>query len=415
MNENLERSMSWITGLAALALFSSSVLAHDQGLWIGTWGTSPTGVPTITKLGPYILPPPIAVKGTMRYRLRVSQGGSQIRLRFSNEYGEVPLTLRTASVALAGEGLDALPGSLKPVTFAGKGAVTIPAGAPTLSDPIDLPVKALGDVIVSIYIPEGISLFSWTAEASPTDPAVVDETDATLMEHLPRSKKIAGRPMVSAMDVLTDRVRKVIVTLGDSITDGEVDLATGERGWPGALSRRLQNRGISVVNAGIGGNRLLQSTRVMGTSALSRLNQDVFSVPGLSHIVVLEGINDIGMSGQGGTFGDSPLVEPEELIAAYSQIIARAHERGVKVFGATILPFDGALYYSEEKEAVRQAVNAWMRTSKAFDGFIDFDAALRDPAHPRKLKAEYDSGDHLHPNPAGYREMGEAIDLHLFN
>jgi lysophospholipase L1-like esterase len=411
----MNRAVSRIAGFAVLAWFFSSALAHNQGSWIGTWETSPVGLPTVTKIGAYTLPRPTTIKGTIRYRLRASQGGSQIRLRFSNEYGERSLALAAVSVGVAGEGLNALPRLLKRATFAGKGTIIIPAGAPALTDPIDLPVKPLGDLVVSVYIPDGISISAWNAEPSPIDPVVVDDSDATLMEHLPQGRSLSIRPTVSAVHVLTDHPRKVIVALGDSITDGGVDPATGERGWPGALSRRLEARGISVVNAGIGGNRLLQSMRFMGASALSRLDQDVFSVPGLSHIVVLEGINDIGMSGEGGMFGDAPLVKPEELIAAYCQIIERAHERGIKVFGAPILPFDGAGYYSDEKEKVRGAVNEWIRTSKKFDEVIDFDAALRDPIHPGKLKAEYDPGDHLHLNAAGYRKMGEVIDLHLFN
>jgi len=314
-------------------------------------------------------------------------------------------------VGLASHGLDALPGSLKRVTFSGKEAITIPTGGLAQTDPIDISVKPLGDLVVSVYVPEGITLFTWT---SPTDPIVVEGADATLRERLSASKSLSIRPLVSEVDVLVDRPRKVIVTLGDSITDGSVDPKTGERGWPGALSRRLQSQGIAVVNAGIGGNRLLQSMPMFGVSALSRLERDVLSVPGLSYIVVLEGINDIGMSGPGGMFGDTPLVDPKALIAAYSQIIARAHERGIKVFGATIMPFEGAAYYSAEKEKVRETVNEWIRTSKSFDGVIDFDVIVRDATAPRKLSAEYDSGDHLHPSSDGYRKMGEAIDLRLF-
>jgi lysophospholipase L1-like esterase len=408
----INKSSSWIIGIAALICLSSAAPAQDQGSWIGTWGTSPVGLPTVPKIEGYTIPPPTKIKGTIRYRLRISLGGSPIRLRFSNEYSDSRLSVAAATVGLAGDGLDALPGSLKRVTFSGKESVTIPARAPALSDPVELVVKPLSDLVVSIYVPDGVSLSVWTR---PFDPIVVEGSDATLVEHLSASNNLSIRPIISEVDVRTDRARKVVVTLGDSITDGDVDVTTGERGWPGALARRLQTQGIAVVNAGIGGNRLLQSLPMFGAAALYRLDRDVLSVPGLSYIIVLEGINDIGMSGPGGMFGDAPLVDPQALIAAYSQIITRAHERGVKVFGATIMPFEGAGYYSAEKEKVRETVNEWIRTSKAFDAVIDFDKTVRDTGAPHKLSSEYDSGDHLHPSSDGYRKIGESIDLSLFN
>jgi lysophospholipase L1-like esterase len=210
----------------------------------------------------------------------------------------------------------------------------------------------------------------------------------------------------------------VLVTLGDSITDGSVDATTGERGWPGALARRVRENHIAVVNAGISGNRLLESMSIAGNSALARLEQDVFSVPGLTHIAVLEGTNDIGLSGKGGILGDSPLVRSEDLIAAYTQIIARAHVRGVKVVCATIAPFEGIAYpgyYSEEKELVRERFNEWVRTAEQCDGKVDFDRVLRADDHPRRLRADVDSGDHLHPNSKGHREMAESFDIHLLD
>jgi lysophospholipase L1-like esterase len=389
--------------------------ARDQGSWIGTWGTSPTGLPTAEKMGSYPLPPLRTFKGTIRYRSRISLGGSHIRLRFSNEYGDRPLNLAAVTAGLAAaeslDSLDALPGSLKRVMFSGKQGVSVPAGTVALSDPLELPVKPQADLVVSIYVPEGVKLAAWTSTA---DPIVVEGADATLTDRL-TSRSLEVRPLLSEIDVLVEPPRKVLVTLGDSITDGFVDPDTGERGWAGALARRLQNQNVAVVNAGIGGNRLLQSLPMYGASALARLDRDVFSVPGVSHVVVLEGINDIGMSGPGGSFGDTPLVAAQDLVKAYLEIVARSHERGIKVYGATITPFGGAESYSADRERIRETVNQWIRASQSFDGVIDFDLALRDAANPLNLKAEYDLGDHLHPNAAGERHMGEGIDLRLFN
>lgn len=412
----MKRSISWLAGWVVLVSLSGSALARDPASWIGTWQNSPIGLPTAARVGPFPLLAAATVTGTIRYRLRISQGGSRIRLQLSNEYGERPLAVRAVSVGLAGTAFDALPGSIEQARFSGKSAITIPAGTAVLTDPIDLPVQSGSDLHISVYVPEGAPIFAWSAAAAATDPIVLADVDATLVEHLPKGRHIATtQSIVTAVHVLAARPRKVVVTLGDSITDGGIDQATGERGWPGALARRLQTTGIAVVNAGISGNRLLQSTSVFGKAALARLDQDVLSVPGLTHVVVLEGINDIGMSGEAGPFDTAPQVMPEDLIAAYRQIIARAHLRGAKVIGATLLPFAGAIYYSEEKERIRQTVNQWIRSSRAFDGIIDFDAAMRDPAQPNQLRAVYDPGDHLHPNPAGYRQMGRIIDLSLFD
>jgi lysophospholipase L1-like esterase len=400
--------------LLLFVCLSGSALAKDSGTWIGTWATNPTGLPNVPKLGTFTLPVPTTLKGTVRYRLRISQGGTQIRLRFSNEYGDKPLTVNAATVGLGSAGLDVAPGSIKVVTFGDKAAIVIPPGAPVLSDAIALPVTALADLVVSAYI-DGLPV-NFCPEGMPTaDQAAVEKTDTTREEHLINAKcTFLTRPVVSAVNVLSPERRNVVVTLGDSITDGMVNPKTGDRGWPGVLSRRLQSAKVSVVNAGISGNRLLQTMPMFGAPALSRFDRDVLSVPGVTHILLLEGINDIGTSGPGGMFGETPLVDPQDLIGAYVQIVTRAHEHGIKVIGATILPFEGAMYYSAEKETIRTAVNQWIRTSKKFDGVVDFDAATRDPARPGKLKAEYDSRDHLHPNAEGSIKMGEAIDLNLF-
>jgi lysophospholipase L1-like esterase len=397
-----------------LICLSSSVLAKDGETWIGTWATNPTGQPNVAKLGTFTLPTPTTLKGTVRYRLRISQGGDQIRLRFSNEYGDKPLAINSATVGLAATGLDATQGSLKRITFGDRTATIIPAGAPVLSDAVPLRVTSLADLVVSVYI-DGLPVNFCPDNMPASDQVAMENSDTTREEHLTNAKcTFLTRPVVSAVNVLSARRQNVVVTLGDSITDGMVNPKTGDRGWPGVLSRRLQSANVSVVNAGISGNRLLQMMPMFGAPALSRFDRDALSVPGVTHIVLLEGINDIGTSGPGGMFGDTPLVDPQDLIGAYLQIIARAHEHGIKVIGATILPFEGAMYYSAEKEVIRTTVNQWIRSAKKFDGVVDFDAATRDPASPGKLKAEYDSRDHLHPNAEGSIKMGDAIDLKLF-
>jgi lysophospholipase L1-like esterase len=404
-----------LLAIMVAAMFCRPGVSHDLPIWTGTWQASPVGLPTVAKLGSAALPALITARGTIRYRIRISQGGRQIRLRFSNEYGSDPLQLGTASLGMAAEGLDVVPGSLKRVTFGSRESITIPAGAPVLSDAVDLPVTPLSDLVVSVYVPQGIQMFACTPEHSRADQMLVADSDATLINRFLNTQcMFTMTPIVSGADVRSDRSRPVVVAFGDSITEGAVNPKTGERGWPGVLARRLNNAGISVVNAGIGGNRLLQSFPMFGASALSRLDRDVLAVPGVRHIVLLAGMNDIGMSGPEGPFGNSPLVDPSELIAAYSQITARAHERGLKVVAGTMLPFQGAYYYSAEKERVRLMANAWIRTSLQFDAVIDFDAVMQDPTNPGRLKIDFDSGDHLHPNPAGYQHMGDSIDLSLF-
>ena len=400
--------------LALLALGLGVSIARERQVWVASWVMSPAGMPTSPTIGSYPLPQPEAFTGTLRYRVRLAAGGKQVRVRFSNEYSETPVQIIAASFAIAGAGLDMAAGSMRPLTFSGRRSIVLPGGAPGLSDPLELEVAPHSDVIVSVYVGTGARVTGCQSPIGPPDEAAVDGSDATVAEHLPPAHCISSRPVISEVDVSSQRPRNVIVAFGDSITDGKVDPATGDRGWPGELAHRVQERDLVVVDAGIGGNRLLSTLPMFGAAALARFDRDVLAVPGLRYLIVLEGINDIGMSGPGGMLGDAPLAQPEELTAAYSQLIERAHEHGIKVFGGTLLPFESANYYTEPKERVRSAVNEWIRTSGQFDGVIDFDAVMRDPDHPRRMKAEFDSGDHLHPSPAGYRAMGRSIDPLLF-
>lgn len=353
--------------------------------------------------------PPIS--GTLRFRFAVSAAGSQLRIRISNESGTKPLTLAGASVGLAGEGFAALPGSLKSLTFGGTRGIVIPAGAPVLSDPVDLPVTAQSELVVSTHLPDGIAL-------DPRGGALLSLTDGdqTMSDVLDgAAKTISGRAIVTGAEVFAPEALRVIVTIGDSITDGNRTIPGELRSWPEQLARRLAARksgkAYAVVNAGIGGNRLLASG--WGPSALARLDRDVLRIEGLSHLIVLEGTNDIGMSGVS-VFGNNPAVTADDLIAGYRQIIARGHARSVKVVLATIMPFGAApSHYSPERDQVRVAVNAWIRTSGEPDAAIDFDRVARDPAKPSHMRKDF-GGDGLHPGPAGYKAMGDAIDLAIF-
>jgi lysophospholipase L1-like esterase len=352
------------------------------------------------------------LKGTVRYRFALSMGGSALRVQLSNAANDKPLRIVAGSVALATGVMDALPETIRRLTFAGQPAVDIPVNASALSDPIDLKVDALGELVVSLYMPEGYA-FSPLGGGSMT---WVDD-DAVMSATLREPRQTVGRPVVSGVLVARDRPAKVIAAFGDSITDGERMKPAEPHGWADALARRLaQRRGgltLGVISAGIGGNRIVSPG--WGLSALARLDRDVFAVPGVEYAIVLEGINDIGNSEKPPAPADISPLNADALIAGLAQIGARARARGLKVYVGTILPFRGAFYFSDDKEKIRLAVNAWIRGSPAFDGVIDFEYAMKDPARPDALNPAYDSGDHLHPSEAGYKAMAEAIPLALFN
>jgi lysophospholipase L1-like esterase len=285
-----------------------------------------------------------------------------------------------------------------------------------LSDPVTLSVEPGASLLVSVYGPDTFVLTGNGASA-----LVVAAGDQTMAERLTSATPMAGRPIVSGISVLAPSTTKVVVVLGDSITDGNRPVLTALHSWPEELARRLAARGgkgaYAVANAGISGNRILAPglAAEMGISGLARLDRDVLRVEGLSHIIVLEGINDIGTSGQT-LFGNNPVVTADDLIMGYRQIIARGHQRGAKVVIGTITPFGGSLSHSSpEKERTRQAVNAWIRTSGEPDGVVDFESAVSDPSDRSRLQAGFDSGDHLHPNEAGLKAMGDAVMLSLFD
>lgn len=398
--------------LAALALSTASAPAGTR--WIAGWASAQQSPVPAQQV-----PPADLTDATVRQIVRVTLGGSRIRLRLSNAFGAEPLRIASVHVALAAKaGTAAIrPGTDREARFGGAAAVTIPAGAETLSDPIELPVSPLAELAVSLHLPAAptaqtshVASHATSFRVAGNHVADAGLTAPTRFEHW---LHLAG------VEIDGPGNRGAIVAFGDSITDGSHSTTDGYDRWTDRLAERLQasaaTRGLAVLNAGIGGNRVLQDG--VGPNGLARFDRDVLARPGVRYLILLEGINDLGTLTR-----DGPVSEAEHgafvarLLAGYGQIIDRAHAHGIRVIGATLLPFAESLSYrpGPQSEADRQRINAWIRESGRFDGVIDFDRAVRDPARPDRLLPAYDCGDHLHPSPAGYRAMGDAVPLALF-
>ena len=391
-----------IAGLLALAAPAQAATAQ----WIASWGASPQ--------------PPSAAGGglganktfkdqTIRQIVRISAGGDRVRVRLTNEYGTKPLAIGAASIAVAAADGAVVTGSEKPLTFGGKTTATIPAGAPLLSDPIALPVKALSSLSISLYLPTETG--PCTCHATGMQTAYISDVGDFTAKAFDAKEKFTARAFLSAVEVEAKAPAKTIIVFGDSISDGYRSTVDTNNRWPDHLAERLAakypKQAWGVYNAGISGNRILSGG--MGDAALTRLDRDVLSAPGGAYVILFEGVNDVGMGvRQGG------VPSAETMIAGYKQIIDRVHAKGLKIIASTIAPYEGAAYYSPEGNAVREQINTWIRTGKAFDGVIDFDAVWRDPAHPTKIKADLQAGDWLHGNDAGYKAFGDAVDLGLF-
>jgi lysophospholipase L1-like esterase len=357
------------------------------------------------------MPPAPGLAGsTLRQLVHASLGGRQVRVRFSNSFGAGALTITSARLArpLGGSAIDTA--SDRALTFRGVDSVVIAPGGMATSDPLAYEVAPLADLAVTVHlsaVPPDV-----TGHPGSRATSYLEAGDRTSAGTLPDAAATEHWYVLAGMDVLADTAAAAVVALGNSITDGRGSGTDRNDRWPDDLARRLQadprTRRVAVVNSGIGGNRMLNDG--LGPAALSRLGRDVLDQYGARWVIVLEGVNDIGTSRGPG----AAALVAGDLIAAYQFIIARAHARGLKVYGATITPFGGSFYDGEEREAARQTVNRWIRTSGAFDAVVDFDAAVRDPAEPRRLLPAADSGDHLHPGEQGYRMMADAIALELF-
>jgi lysophospholipase L1-like esterase len=388
-----------LLAMAFVALAGAGTRA-DEGRWVGTWAASPQ------RTEPANMPPaPGLADATLRQVVRVSLGGRRLRVRFSNAFGAKPLAILSAQVATPARGPAIRAESRKPLTFGGRSSVTIPLGAPVVSDPVDFDLAQLSDLAVTIRVKDSTDAVTGHPGARCT--SFLQAGDAVAEPDLPRAVRTLHWYYLCGVDVdATDAKAAAVAVLGDSITDGRGSPTDGNGRWTDHLARRLhegeRTARIGVLNQGLGGNRLLNDG--LGPNALARLDRDVLAQPGVRWLIVLEGINDLGTRS----------ATAKDLIGAYEQIIRRAHAREIKVYGATILPCEGSFYFSLEIEAARQEVNTWIRGSGRFDAVIDFDAATRDPKKPSRLSAVADGGDHLHPGPEGYKIMAGAVDLQLF-
>ncbi len=350
---------------------------------------------------------------TVRHIAHVSIAGNRLRVRLSNAYGTGPLNIGAAHVALQSSGASIVSGSDRALTFNGNRSITIPAGAVVLGDPVDFKVPAFADLAVSVYFPGTTGPITWHQLAMQTT-YISTPGDFTTAAEMPVASTATSRFVLADVEVAAAKGIGAVVTLGDSITDGYGSTLDADHRWPDYLSLRLNpgntKNGMAVLNQGISGNRLLHDK--FGPNSLARYDRDVLTQIGVTHIIVLEGINDIGLSGALALPAEE--VSAEEIIGGLHQLIERAHERKLVIIGGTLTPFEGTAfpgYYTPAGELKRQAVNAWIRTKAGFDAVIDFDQNVRDPSHPTRLLPAYDSGDHLHLNDTGYKAMADSINL----
>jgi lysophospholipase L1-like esterase len=416
------RPRSWATvaatilAVAGIAFMPAAAAkdrhGHDEDRWVGTWSASPQAAGT-----PFTGTPVQINAQTVREIVHTSIGGDSVRVRLSNAYGTGSLVIGSAHLAVRSEGASIEPGSDRVLMFNGSPTIAIPAGALVVSDPVTLTVPELGDLAVSIFIPGNVAATTEHSQGLQTT-YISPPGDFSGAASMEAATTTQSWYFLAGVEVKASKKTRAIVTLGDSITDGFGSTPDTNGRWPNRLAERLQARPgkfrLAVLDQGIGGNRILHD--FIGTNALARLDRDVLAQTGARYVIVLEGLNDIGIPGAFGLAAEQ--VTAEQIIAGHRQIIDRAHALGLKIFGGTLTPFEGATlpgFFSAAGEVKRQAVNEWIRTSKAYDAVIDFDAVTRDPAHPTRLLPAYDSGDHLHPNDTGYKAMADAVDLSLFS
>jgi lysophospholipase L1-like esterase len=386
--------------------------AAKPQIWIVSWAASQQAPEPNNAL-----PSDDLREATVRQIFHLSAGGSALRVHVSNAFGQAVLHLSSVHIAhpLTSAVID--PATDKALTFSGSQDLTIPPGAEYISDPVDYPVRALSDLAVTFYLE--VAPVTQTGHPGSRATSYFVHGNLVSAADLPDAKHVDHWYQISAIDVLSEKGSASIVALGDSITDGHGATTNGNDRWTDVLAARLQTsrqtHDIGVSNQGIGGNHLL--TDGLGPNALARFDRDVLAQAGVRWLIVFEGVNDLGGLARTGEVTQAEhTTRVQRIVAAYEQIIARGHAHGIRLIGATITPYLGSDYYHPGalSEADRQWVNQWIRSPGHFDAVIDFDAIVRDPRQPDRLRSDYDCGDHLHPSPAGYKAMGESIPLTLF-
>jgi lysophospholipase L1-like esterase len=379
----------------------------DRARWVGTWTAAPAPAEGAA-----------FSNHTLRLVPRVSLGGERLRLRISNAHGHRPLRIGAAAVGLGAGGPALRPGSSRRVSFGGAAGATVAAGAVLVSDPVDLAVPPLADLAVSLHLPEDLPAAAGiTGRYARQTHYVSPPGDFTSEETMPVGRLTDDWYFLCGVDVLAPPETAAVVAFGDSLTDANISTHDGHHSWPSQLARRLAarpgGRPVAVMNQGLGGNRVLHDVR--GDSGLRRFDRDVLAQPGVSHVIVLLGTNDLrNRPGK-----PEEEVTADQLVAGLRQLALRGRAAGLRVIGGTLTPYENETFlpgaWNPRREGVRQAVNEWLRETDVFDAIVDFDRALRDPDHPSRLRPAYDCGDHLHPSDLGYRAMGDAVDLALFD
>ncbi len=380
---------------------------RDNTHWVGTWTAAPAPAEGAA-----------FSNHTLRMIPRVSIGGSKLRVRISNAYGSRPLAIGAACVGLRSSGSALVPGSNRRLTFGGETSATIAAGALVVSDPVELGFAPLSDLAVSVHLPGDLPASSGiTGRYARQTNYVSPPGDFAAEEVMPVGRLTDDWYFVCGVDVVAPKETGAIVAVGDSLTDANISTHDGHHSWPSQLARRIVARQhgwpMAVMNQGLGGNRILHDIR--GDSGLRRFDRDVLAQPGVTHTVIMLGTNDLrNRNGK-----PEEEVTAPQMIAGLKQFAVRGQARGIKVIGGTLTPFENETFlpgaWNPKREAVRQAVNDWLRKTDVFDAIVDFDRSLRDPDHPTRMLPIYDCGDHLHPSDVGYRRMGDAIDLSLFD